>query len=163
MNAFPQAVHAASYDYLEEVNCSTAAFLICNATIPKTGQAWEICRDEINRKAAGSIHVSPPLAAVDVVRLASAVKKATITATQARRCKNLTVPLAGSPKVIEVANSLPLSCNDLDGYFKPETDTWFVRTRAQPPRSGSKPFCSVAIERLEPEHWQLIGSLVQGC
>ncbi|CAE6914284.1 unnamed protein product [Symbiodinium sp. CCMP2456] len=163
MNAFPQAVDAASYDYLKEVNCSTAAFLICNATLRKTGQTWEICRDAINRKAAASIHVSPPLAAVDVLRLARAVKNATMTATQARLCKNLTIPLAGSPKVIKVASSLPLSCADLDDFFKPETDTWFVRTQAQRAQTRSKPFCSVAIDRLEPEHWQLIGSLVQGC
>ena len=159
---FPQAVHAASYDYLKEVNCSTASFLICNATLRKTGRSWETCRGEVNRRGV-EIHKSPPLAAVDVVRLSRLVKNAMMNSTAAGHCKNLQIPIVESPEVIKAANSMPLRCDNLDGLFKAETDRWFARSGAQPPRSRSKPFCHVATDLLEPEHWRTIRSLLPGC
>ncbi|OLQ02812.1 hypothetical protein AK812_SmicGene14304 [Symbiodinium microadriaticum] len=59
-----------SYDYLKEVNCSGAAFLICNASLGLTGKNWLQCRNSVNGRSSKLRNKSPPHAAIDVVRLA---------------------------------------------------------------------------------------------
>ncbi|CAE7243783.1 unnamed protein product, partial [Symbiodinium sp. CCMP2456] len=66
---FPH-VAAASYDYLSEVNCSIAAFLVCNVSLGLTGPKWTHCRDLANNRSTARPNTSPPHAAIDVVRLA---------------------------------------------------------------------------------------------
>ncbi|CAE7591541.1 unnamed protein product, partial [Symbiodinium sp. CCMP2456] len=168
---FPDAVDAASYEYLKEVNCSIAAYVICNATLRRTGQSWVNCRDTLNGKSAKSKNTSPPHAAVDVTILARNFYLAK-QAMNATACKkpwpDFTAGSEGAvipsePAVMEVAKQMPLVCEDMDGLFEPQTAAWFARTAAQRPQRGSQPICTVDIARLAPTHWQLIGKLVRDC
>ena len=59
-----------SYDYLKEVNCSGAAFLICNASLGLTGKKWSQCKSSVNLRSSKLWNKSPPHGAVDAVRLA---------------------------------------------------------------------------------------------
>ncbi|OLQ04648.1 hypothetical protein AK812_SmicGene12254 [Symbiodinium microadriaticum] len=175
---FPGRVDAVSYDYLEEVDSSLSAFFICNATLRLTGEPWHRCKESV--PSLKTVNKSPLHAAIDVVRLAR------IYYTARRAVLNGTGPCQpwpvvdlrkrgihsnpsgvliayNNPAVAELAKQLPQKCETLDGLFESETQTWFARTGAQRPRSGSKPVCTVDITAMTPEHWQLLGGLVPKC
>ena len=38
----------------QEVNCSMAAYIVCNVTLHKSGPAWKTCKNKVNRKASVS-------------------------------------------------------------------------------------------------------------
>eukprot|EP00439_Symbiodinium_sp_Y106_P059801 s1495_g8.t1 len=175
---FPGRVDAVSYDYLEEVGSSLSAFFICNATLRLTGEPWRRCTESV--PSPKTVNKSPLHAAIDVVRLARTYY------TARRAALNETAPCqpwpvvdlrkrgvqsnpAGvliaynNPAVAELAKQLPQKCETLDGLFESETQTWFARTGAERPRSGSKPICTVDVTAMTPEHWQLLGGLVPKC
>ena len=82
--AFPGRVTAVSYDYLNEVNCSLAAFFICNATLHLTGESWRRCKEWAPSLTANK---SPLHAAIDVVRLARIFYAARLATRNSTHCK----------------------------------------------------------------------------
>lgn len=170
-DAFAKAVEAVSYDYLQEVNCSMAAYIVCNVTLHKSGPAWKTCKNKVNRKASVSRNKSPPRAAVDVVDLARELYQAkqALEATEcdvpwAKYTKTAAVNLVPSAKaVINVAELLPQICESFDALFVSETDDWFARTGAQRPSSQPKPQCSVDLKKLKAPHWRVIDKLLPAC
>ncbi|CAE7734383.1 unnamed protein product [Symbiodinium sp. CCMP2592] len=175
---FPGRVDAVSYDYLEEVNMSLAAFFICNATLRLAGEHWHRCQKSVPR--ARVVNKSPLHAAVDVVRLARIYYSARQTAlNKTSPCKPWPIVdlrrrgapsnpdgvliAYNNPAVADIAKQLPQKCEILDGLFESVTQKWFARTGAQRPRNGSKPICTVDITAMRPEHWQLLGRVVPDC
>ncbi|CAJ1409714.1 unnamed protein product [Effrenium voratum] len=146
---------AASYDQLLEQNVSTAAFLICNATLGRQGEAWERCRDALASKALSVENVSPPPAALDVVRLAFNLYN-----SRQRPCNASFGLRATQVPVIEVAAQMPLLCGSLDAFFVPELDKWYQETKAQAPSGRGTVHCSVDERAMTPSHWRSIRDLV---
>ncbi|CAE7734444.1 unnamed protein product [Symbiodinium sp. CCMP2592] len=167
-----------SYDYLKEVNCSGAAFLICNASLGLTGNKWYQCRNAVNGRGSKLWNKSPPHAAIDVVRLARdfyEIKQA--MRKNASRCKPWPVGFfnedyfrrhpyimtSTNPAVIQVAKEIPVKCEKFDGLFRSETEKWFSWTGAKRPSSGSKDICTADVASFEAKHWRLIGKIAPGC
>ncbi|OLQ02807.1 hypothetical protein AK812_SmicGene14303 [Symbiodinium microadriaticum] len=167
-----------SYDYLKEVNCSGAAFLICNASLGLTGKNWLQCRNSVNGRSSKLRNKSPPHAAIDVVRLArhfyemkQAMRK------NVSRCKPWPIGkwsdgylfrhpdmmTSTNPAVIQVAKQIPVKCENFDGLFRSETQKWFSRTGAKRPRYGSKDICTADVASFEAKHWRLIGKIAPDC
>ncbi|CAE7378068.1 unnamed protein product [Symbiodinium natans] len=161
----------------DSVNCSLAAFFICNATLHLTGESWRRCKEWAPSLTANK---SPLHAAIDVVRLARIFYAARLATRNSTHCKPWPVvdlrkldPLSrkksgvlfalDNPAVAEIARQLPQKCERLDGLFESVTQKWFARTGAQKPRLGSKPICTVDIDAMTPTHWQLLGRLVPKC
>ena len=167
-----------SYDYLKEVNCSGAAFLICNASLALSGKKWLQCRNSVNGRSSKLRNKSPPHAAIDVVRLARdfyEMKQATRKNTS--RCKPWPIGrwsdgylfrhpdmmTSTNAAVIQVAKQIPVKCEKFDGLFHSETEKWFSRTGAKRPSSGSKDICTADVAAFEAKHWRLIGKIAPHC
>ena len=138
---FLGAVDGVSYEYLREANSSMAAFVVCNATLRRTGQSWTECRDAVNNRSAKAVFNKSPLyAAVDVTRLARAFYQARQTLNSCSTAwpsfrwggNRALIPIM--PMVSRVAEQLPLTCGTFDGLFLQGTDEWFVRTGALRPK-----------------------------
>ncbi|CAE7264482.1 unnamed protein product [Symbiodinium natans] len=170
-DAFPEAVEAVSYDYLQEVNCSMAAYIVCNVTLRRSGPSWTKCKSKVNRKTSVSHNESPPHAAVDVVDLArelyqakQVLKASECVVPWAKFAKNAPVDLVPSAEaVIDVAKLLPKDCQSHFGLFVSETDDWFSRTGAQRPSSQPKLQCRVDRRKLKAPHWRVINALLPDC
>ncbi|CAE7200063.1 unnamed protein product [Symbiodinium sp. CCMP2456] len=167
-----------SYDYLKEVNCSGAAFLICNASLGLTGKKWLQCRNSVNGRSSKLRNKSPPHAAIDVVRLARDFYEMKQAMRKNRsRCKPWPIGrwsdgylfrhpdmmTSTNPAVIQVAKQIPVKCEKFDGLFHSETRKWFSRTGAKKPSSGSKDICTADVASFEAKHWRLIGKIAPDC
>ncbi|CAE7734476.1 unnamed protein product [Symbiodinium sp. CCMP2592] len=152
--SFPH-VAAASYDYLSEVNCSVAAFLVCNVSLGLTGREWARCRDLANDRSTTRSNKSPPHAAIDVVRLARtfyqlklAARRSpkecqpwpslNVSSAQEQNAHPETTATARNPLAAELAREIPWKCERLDGLFRSETERWFATSGAEKPRSKSR-------------------------
>ena len=155
-----QAVQAASYEGLLARNLSAATFLVCNATLHHKGAKWSRCKDFIMAKHAHSANISPPAAALDVVRLAFDMHGV----RQINKPCNAEFRLrAVDANVIQVANQMPQLCGTLDAFFTPALDKWYHQSRAPPPDRKYSAVCSVDEKAMTPHHWQLIQSLLPKC
>ena len=167
-----------SYDYLKELNCSGAAFLICNASLGLTGKKWLQCRNSVNGRSTKLRNKSPPHAAIDVVRLARdfyEIKQALRVNTSGCKpwpigfwsddymSKHPEIMTSVVPAVIQVAKQIPVKCERFAGLFQSETEKWFSRTGAKRPTSGGKDICTADVASFKPKHWQLIGKLAPDC
>ncbi|CAE7634042.1 unnamed protein product [Symbiodinium sp. CCMP2592] len=166
-----------SYDYLKEVNCSGAAFLICNASLGLVGTEWLQCKRSVDIRQTFP-NKSPPRAAIDVVRLARdfyEIKQAMQRNSSpcnpwpiTKMSKFLfyhpeTVPISRNPAIVEAAKHVPVKCARLDALFHHETGRWFSRTGAKRPGSRSRPICTADVAAFEAKHWRLIGKIAPHC
>ena len=166
-----------SYDYLKEVNCSGAAFSICNASLGLVGKKWLQCKRSVDIRQTFP-NKSPPRAAIDVVRLARdfyEIKQAMQRNSSpcnpwpiTEMSKFLlyhpeTVPISRNPAVVEAAKHIPVKCERLAGLFHHETGRWFSRTGARRPGSRSRPICTADVASFEAKHWRWIGKITHHC
>eukprot|EP00438_Fugacium_kawagutii_P014646 Skav218863 [mRNA] locus=scaffold2417:125648:126784:+ [translate_table: standard] len=158
-SAAPAGVVGVSYEYLKESNYSFAAFLICNATLHREGTSWKQCVASIAREEdsfRSVTNVSPPPAAIDVVRLAYSLQS-----QGGRRCSSR---LKISSSVKQVALQMPTTCGNIDAQYKHVEDEWFKKSSAlRPVRTPSKDTCFVDESRLNRSHWKLIKKVVPRC
>ena len=168
-------VYGVSYEFLRETNTSMAAFLICNVTLGlsdaqerqdadgKEDRGWTSCNAAVEQRSKTKqwLNVSPPMTAIDVVRLAHFLY---LGASTKPLCNTTFALKHVSAGVVRVADKMPVSCGTLNGAFKFARGEWFSRTQAQHPFSPTKPTCVVNEASLTKEHWAMIDALLpQGC